>query len=56
MIKHLYRFADYVDVDILLMFLTIFIRYKAEIDKLLIYTCTFSSLFIDGIFINFIDI
>ena len=49
------------NVDILLLFLTIFIRYKAEIKDNrhivdAIYTYTFSSFFIDRIDINFMDI
>ena len=50
-------FCRLINVDIVLLFLTLFIRYKAEmkdnrhiIDA--IYTCTFSSLFRDRIDIN----
>ena len=54
-------FCRLINVDILLLFLTIFIRYKAEIkdNRHIVnatYTCTFSSSFIDRINFNFIDI
>ena len=54
-------FCRFINVDILLLFLTIVIRYEAQmqdnrhiVDE--IYTCTFSSFFIDRIDINFMDI
>ena len=52
-------FCRLINVDILLLFLTIFIRNKAEIKDNrhiidAIYICTFSSLFIDRIDINLI--
>ena len=54
-------FCRLINVDTLLLFLTIFIRYKAEIKDNrhivdAIYTCIFSSLFVDRIDINSMDI
>ena len=55
-IKHLYCLCRY-----LILFLTKFLRYRAEIKDNrhiidAIYTCTFSSLIIDRVDINFMDI
>ena len=54
-------FCRLINVDILLLFLTRFILYKAKIKDNrpivdAIYTCTFSSFFIKHININFTDI
>ena len=56
-------FCRLINVDTLLLFSTIFIRYKAEmkdnrhiVDSIYMYTCTFLSLFVDRIDINFMDI